>query len=144
MFTVPRRLPAAAFIAAIVTIAPACASPGALYRYPSGGRQVDDRAYTQGYEEGREDGERDARSGRRYDYARHDDFRDADDGYRGYGQRNAYRDLFRQGFIAGYDDGYRRNARRGSAGYPNTYPGGVYGGRGDRGGRYASPASENG
>jgi hypothetical protein len=145
MFKTPRLVPAMALLAATLIVAPACATHRTVYGYPSGGRQGADRAYSVGYERGQADGERDARSGRRYDYARHSEYRDAGRGNRG---REGYRDLFRQGFVAGYDDGYRRFARRGSgrsprppaASYPDRYP---RPGRGPAGG-YVSPAGENG
>ena len=111
------RLLPAALVAAVSIGSSACAVSGAFYRYPSSVRAIDQRAYTRGYDEGRARGEMDAQRNRRLDYTRHGDYRDADAGYRGYGDRNAYRALFRQGFVAGYNDGYRRYARN-SIGYP--------------------------
>jgi hypothetical protein len=113
MLRVHRLLPAA-LVAALSIGSSACAATGAYYRYPPQARNVDQRAYTRGYDEGRARGENDARRNRTYDYTRHGDYRDADDGYGGYGDRNSYRALFRQGFVAGYNDGYRRYARAGS------------------------------
>jgi len=100
-----RYLPAG-LLAALIFSTPACASQGALYRYPNGARGggVDQRAYSTGYDEGRQRGEQDARRGRNFDYQRHNDYRDADSGYRG-GDRSSYRSVFRQGFVAGYNDG---------------------------------------
>lgn len=121
MFRIQRSLPI--LVVALTIASTACAS-GGYYRYPTGARTraVDDRAYSRGYDEGRDRGEADARRNRSFDYRRHDVYRDADEGYRG-GDRNAYRSLFRQGFAAGYDDGFRRYARSGS-GYPGQrYPG---------------------
>jgi flagellar biosynthesis/type III secretory pathway protein FliH len=146
MFKAHRALPAL-LAAAVLTAAPACASRGALYRYPTSTRGADDRAYRNGYDEGRRAGEDDARRGRSFDYRRHDDYRDADEGYRDRGNtsRNAYRQAFRQGFADGYDEGYRRYARagRGTYGYPNNpniYRGsGRYPSYG-----YGSPAAANG
>ena len=54
-----------------------------------------------------ESGENDARSGRSFNYARHSEYRNAQIGYGGYGNRNEYREVFRQGFQTGYDEGYR-------------------------------------
>ena len=115
MFRVHRVLPAA-LVAALSIGSSACAASGAFYRYEPPVRVVDQRAYTRGYDEGRALGETDARRHRSFDHTRHGHYRDADAGYRGYGDLNAYRVLFRQGFAAGYNDGYRRYAR-GSAGY---------------------------
>jgi hypothetical protein len=92
----------------MVCAAPACASQGSLYRYPGGSRSVDQRAFSVGYDQGRQRGDQDARRRRRFDYQRHGDYRAADVGYRGYVDRNGYRAAFRQGFVAGYNDGYRR------------------------------------
>lgn len=121
---------------------PACASQGGFGRYPRSAR-VDDRAYRNGYNEGRPQGENDARRGRSFDYGRHGEYRSASNGYGGYGNRNDYRDLFRRGFAAGYDEGYRRFARR-----PSQYPpsGPIYGGQGRDGGPAIrrSPAADNG
>jgi len=112
-------LPAAAAAVLLVTTS-ACAS-GYYQRYPNGPgyRQVQDRAYRNGFDEGRIQGENDARRGRSFDYGRHSEYRNAQIGYGGYGNRNEYRDVFRQGFQAGYDDGYRRSARNG---YPSRGP----------------------
>jgi hypothetical protein len=112
------------FVFAAVSIsATGCASTG-FYGYPRTARNVDDRAYTRGYDEGRDRGENDARRNRSFDYSRHGSYRDADNGYRGYGDRNGYRALFRRGFENGYTDGYRRYARGGYGGPARGYPGG--------------------
>jgi hypothetical protein len=110
---------------------------------------VDRLAYDTGYRDGRDAGISDARSNRRFDYSRHEEYRRADVGYRGYGDRDDYRRQYRQGFAAGYDEGYRQFARGGgyrgpaigppeadrSPGYP-VYRGGP--------GVYSSPAANNG
>ena len=153
MFRAHRLLPVAA--AAILMATSACASNG--YYRNSGGvrpgiRQVDDRAYRNGYAEGREQGENDARRGRRFDFEHHKEYRNAQNGYGGYGNRNEYRQVYRQGFETGYNDGFRRYARNG---YPNQYPSGQYPSdrypsrppvydRGQVYGSYQSPAAENG
>jgi hypothetical protein len=124
-------LPAAAAAVLLVTTS-ACAS-GYYQRYPTGPvyRQGNDLAYRNGLDQGRIQGENDARRGRSFDYGRHSEYRNAQIGYGGYGNRDEYRDLFRQGFQTGYDEGYRRYARNG---YPSrgpvyrTSPGPVYGG----------------
>jgi hypothetical protein len=130
----------------VLSAAPACASSGS-YRYPSpgNGRAVDDRAYRTGYDEGRRDGEADARRGRSIDYNRHDEYRDADQGYHGEVSRGEYRDVFRRGFVDGYNESFNRYARNGrySYGYPQPYPDGN--GRAvPRYGSYGSPAAQNG
>jgi hypothetical protein len=127
MFNAQRYLPAV-FAAVVLTAAPACASYGYVYQRP-GYSRVDDRAHRNGYDRGRRYGEEDARRGRRPEYDRHDDYRDADNGYRG-GSRDVYRQAFRQGFVEGYNDGYRRYARDGRPGRPPIFerpgPGPVY------------------
>lgn len=153
MFT-GHRFVLAALVATVVGTAPACASYYGQGRYPRAGQRVDDRAYRNGFEQGRQLGENDARRGRSYDYDNHREYRNADAGYGGYGNRNDYRREFRQGFLAGYDEGYRRDARgasrypsgpvygdRNRDGYPDRgYPGTGYPG----GGVYRSPAADNG
>jgi hypothetical protein len=139
MSRVQRALPILAAVLSMATAA--CASTGGYYRYPDV-RNVDDRAYARGYDEGRSRGESDGRNNRRYDYQRHGAYRDADDGYR-YGDRGAYRSLFRQGFVAGYNDGFRRYSSQGHR-YPGqrdprTYPGARYPVNGT-----FSPAAQNG
>lgn len=131
MVRVHRLLPAA-LVAAISIGSSACAA-GSFYNYRPPVRAVDQRAYTRGYDEGRTRGENDARRNRAFDYTRYGDYRDADAGYGGYGDRNAYRTLFREGFVAGYNDGYRRYARAGGG-----YPAPVYSSR------YGSPAGQTG
>ena len=138
-----RYLPAG-FLAALVFSTPACASQGALYRYPSAARGVDQRAYSIGYDEGRQRGEQDARRRRSFDYQRHGDYRNADAGYRGNGDRRGYRSVFRQGFVAGYNDGYRQYSQGGYS--QGGYPQGPYaqGGYGSADNYASSPAAQNG
>jgi hypothetical protein len=158
MLRARQLLPAVAAAVVLITTS-ACASNG-YYRYPVGGRpgirQVDDRAYRNGYEEGRVQGENDARRGRSFDYNRHGEYKNAQNGYDGYGNRNEYRQVFRQGFESGYNDAYRRLARNTYPGqYPSgqypTYPTGqnpspsgpIYRGQ-NRAPSYGSPAAQNG
>lgn len=132
----------------VATATPACASSQGWYRYPTDRVIVQDRAYDIGYREGFEHGRDDARRRRPYDYSRHGDYRDADQGYRG-GNRNAYRRVYRDGFVTGYGDAYRQFARgssrddRWGGRYPDSrgYPG-ARGPRDDR--RFGSPAVDNG
>jgi hypothetical protein len=109
-------IPALVFAAGLVCTPTAQAQPyGNAGGYSAYGN---DSAYNNGYRRGFDLGRDDARY-RRYDYDRHDEYRDADWGYdRGYGDRGGYRDAFRQGFIAGYDDGFYGRGQR-SYGYGN-------------------------
>jgi hypothetical protein len=140
MFSSQRHISTAILTAVVVSGSSACAAQGPCYRYPAPRASVDSRAYDHGYSQGRRDGEHDARRRRSPDYTRHDDYRDADDGYRG-GNRQAYRDLYRQGFVAGYNDGFNQYSYGAAGSYrryprypPNaTYPTG-----------YSSRAAENG
>jgi flagellar biosynthesis/type III secretory pathway protein FliH len=137
-------------VAAVLFATSACAS-GGYYRYPVGARpgirQVDDRAYRNGFEEGRRQGENDARGRRSFDYGRHGEYRNAQNGYGGYGNRNEYRQVFRQGFETGYNEGYRRYARDSRYPYPSQGPN-VYGGQNRPpsygGPAYGSPAAQTG
>src|SRR5688572_31637789 len=140
MLKANRYLPAMFAVVLVLTGTAACASQGPWYGRQGGTRSVDGRAYRNGYDDGRNRGENDARRGRSYEYGRHDEYRDADDGYRGDGNRNRYRQAFRQGFVEGYDNGYRRYARNGIGSQRSP----VYGSRSDRYPGYASPAIQSG
>jgi hypothetical protein len=113
-----RYLPALLLLSGALIATPACASGQYIYRgdRPYGGygygREIERRAYDNGFREGVRAGEKDGRRGRSYEYDRHDEWRDADDGYhREYGPREYYRRSFREGFRAGYAQGYNRYAR---------------------------------
>jgi hypothetical protein len=107
----------AALLMAGVFAAPACATQTYGYRGPRDGgygREIGRRAYDNGFHEGVEAGEKDGRSGREFSFRRHDDWRDADEGYhRDFGDREFYRSNFRRGFEAGYTDAYNRFGYRG-------------------------------
>ncbi len=144
-----RYLPA--LLAAFVLTATSACAAQVYGRYPAPGRHViDDRGYRVGYESGFEQGRDDARRGRSFDHNRHREFRNADRGYGGYGNRNEYRQVFRQGFSAGYSDGYRRfdrNDRNGGRPYPEgryPNPDGRYPNGSQGGAVYRSPAAEIG
>jgi hypothetical protein len=117
MVSTSKFVPALALLGALVA-APACATGGAAYRgepYQRGpygnGREVERIAHDNGYHDGREAGEKDARKGRAFAVDHHDDFRDADHGYhRDYGDKEFYRREFREGFRAGYSDAYNEFA----------------------------------
>lgn len=71
-------------------------------------REVERRAYDNGFREGARRGERDARGSRRYDPQRYSEWRNADDGFRReYGDANMYRRYYRNGFEAGYSRSYQ-------------------------------------
>jgi hypothetical protein len=92
----------------VLTASAACASQGAFYGYQRDYRNFERRAYDNGYREGLEHGEKDARRGRDFAYAHDSEYRDADHGYnRSYGSIDAYRRVFRQGYTDGYTEGYR-------------------------------------
>jgi hypothetical protein len=90
-------------------------------RYPrSGSYGYGTIAFDNGYRDGVEKGDEDARDRDSYDPVRHSRYRSADRGYESrYGSKDAYKNVYRDGFRAGYDDGYRggRSARRDSGGW---------------------------
>jgi hypothetical protein len=122
--TKSRLVSAAVLAVGVIASTSACATGYAYggqgtYRdrgpYRDGGgyyRELERRAYDNGYREGIRQGERDGRSNRRYDPSRHSEWRNANDGFRReYGDRNLYRRNFRGGFEAGYSQGYRQYDR---------------------------------
>ena len=151
MFTAQRYLLALGLAAGVMVAAPACASYGYYPSQRSSGvyaRDVEQRAYDNGYRDGIRRGEDDGRRGRAFAYDRHDDWRDGDDGYhRDYGNKDFYRRVFRRGFETGYREGFGRYGRgygygtpRGGYGYPS--PGYGYPSNGGYG--YSSPAAQVG
>ena len=110
-----RYLPMLTLTAAVAIASPACAAQVYGSGYARGGvynRDLDRRAYDNGFREGAEEGQNDARHNRGFSPQRHDEYRDADDGYRrGDGDREYYRRSYRQGFEAGYRESYSRNTR---------------------------------
>jgi hypothetical protein len=112
-------------------------------------------AYDEGYRRGLQEGEKDARQGDRYGYQDEREFQRADRGYnRRFGDRERYRQVFRDGYAAGYSDSFNRYSRygRNDRGY-GAPPSGPYAQRGPYGGPvgnrypasgYYSPAFENG
>lgn len=150
MTKVKRYLPVLLLAGAALS-ATACAAGIYDSGYPRGGgygRDLERRAYDNGFREGMEEGQKDARRNRGFSPQRHDEYRDADGGYnRGYGEREYYRRSYRQGFEAGYREEYERHARYGhdervyappvviAPGYPS-----------DRGGygSYSNIAQQNG
>jgi len=95
-----------------------CASTVYGSGYPRGdgvyGRELERRAYDNGFRQGIEQGRNDARRNRDFSPQRHSEYRDADNGYhRDYGDREFYRRTYRQGFEVGYREGYGPNSRYG-------------------------------
>ena len=97
-------------LAAVVLATSTACATNSYGRYPGPGSRVgvSDRAYRFGYDAGFDKGREDIRRGRSFDLNRHGDYRNANRGYDGYGNRNQYRNAFRQAFAAGYEDGYGR------------------------------------
>ena len=147
MLKVYRYLPVLLLAVGVCVATSACADQ--LYGYGGYGggrsaRDIERRAYDYGYREGLQEGQNDARRGRDFSYARHDEYRDGDHGYRrNEGDREYYRRSYRQGFQTGYTEAFNRNARGGygrdQRGYPTAYPNYPQGRVG-----YGSPAAQNG
>ncbi len=139
-----RWLTVTSALALSASLAAPLAAQVAVPRHPGGngpwgggnggvyGRNNDYRgaAYDNGYREGYRQGERDSRDRRNYDFRRHGDYRDGDNGFRG-GDRNDYKRDYRRGFEQGYSQGYRRDG--GGWGGNPTWGGGGWGGYPDRG-----------
>ena len=114
--------PLLVLVAGLATLSmPACAAQAGYYRVPeprvvfqSAFGNAPHSAYDVGYREGFQLGRDDARRGRRFDYARHREYRES-------GGRSGERDdrgagcfgrVYRSGFATGYSDAYRQFARR--------------------------------
>lgn len=123
MFKPQRSVPAILVTIGLSTISTACAAQ-ARYGYPAqrDSRDVERLAYDNGFRDGQQRGERDARDRRDFRVDRDSDYRNADSGYRGYGDRNGYRRFFRDGYQAGYAEGYNRVARYDRSGGGRIYP----------------------
>jgi hypothetical protein len=154
MFKTHRYLPLLLLSAGALTAASACASSGYYPSQRSGYRyDIERRAYDYGYREGVKQGDEDGRRGRSFSFERHDDWRDADDGYsRSYGDREFYRRNYRRGFETGYTETFNRY-RGGYGGYGRSrdgygYPSGGYrypsAGNGYPSGAYSSAAAQVG
>jgi flagellar biosynthesis/type III secretory pathway protein FliH len=117
-------------------------------------------AYDQGYREGLKEGEKDGRKSERFNYQDEREFQRADRGYhRSFGDRERYRQIFRDGYTAGYSEAFGRYSRvarndgryrpypspRGPYSQQGPYPSaGVYGPGVYRNGGYSSPGFDNG
>ena len=114
-----RWLPPMLLAVGVWIATPACAGLIVSTRGPYG-QNVQRRAYDEGYRKGVERGRDDARQRRQESYERDKEYRNGDRGYRREdGDRNAYREVFRQGFRTGYTEAFRqqrdvddRNRRR--------------------------------
>jgi hypothetical protein len=85
---------------------------GPSYRPGYAGPGADRYGYDRGYREGAEKGFKAGRRGKRFEFWRDGDYRDADDGYKRWmGPRWAYEDAFRRGYEAGYRRGYSNGLR---------------------------------
>ena len=116
------RFSSAAFLLAAGFATTACAGQFYGQRGPYY-RTVDARAYDNGYRQGHDHGENDARKGRDYAYAHDREYRDGDRGYdRRFGNLQEYRRSFRQGYEAGYSEGYQGAHRAGNGRTYPTYP----------------------
>src|SRR5437762_8512026 len=146
MFKSLRYLPAFVLLAGVLMGTSACASYDYYGRQRTGvyRNDIEQRAYDIGYRDGVKRGDEDGRKGRAFSFQRHDDWRDADDGYhRDYGDRRFYSRSFRRGFESGYAEAFNRynrgyGPRRGAYGYPAPAPGYGYPAG------YSSPAAQNG
>jgi flagellar biosynthesis/type III secretory pathway protein FliH len=88
--------------------------PDSRNPYPQNTRynQAFEMGFERGYRDGQEKGLEDYRKNRNPDVNRHDDYRDADDGYRSsYGNKRDYQAGYRQGFQGGYGDGFNGSRR---------------------------------
>jgi hypothetical protein len=148
MFNTHRYVPAYLLAAGLLIASSACAS--GYYAYGQRGdygRDIERRAYDNGYREGLKHGEEDVRKGRGFSVERHDDWRDGDDGYRrSDGDRDFYRRVFRRGFETGYDEAFNRYGRGSGYGAPRGiygYPAPGYGYPSNAPG-YSSPAVQIG
>jgi hypothetical protein len=92
-------------------------------RYPNtrgGSYRYGNVAFDNGYNDGLDKGREDARDRDSYDPNRHRWYRNADRGYEGrYGQKDWYREVYRDGFLSGYNQAYRGSgSRRGGFDFP--------------------------
>ena len=111
MFKPHNSASALAIAVGLSIAAPACAASGGFTTYQRDYRDFERGAYDNGFRSGVEHGERDARDRRDFRVERSRDYRDADGGFRSYGDRDVYRRFFQDGFRTGYADGYNRIAR---------------------------------
>ena len=90
-------------------------------------------AYDEGYRQGVKEGEKDGRNGERFSYQDEREYQRADRGFhRSFGDRERYRQIFRDGYSAGYSEAFRRYSRvgRNDGYYPSNPARGPYGQQG--------------
>lgn len=149
------RYLAAGALALGVLISSAACAPGPYYGYgrPTGRvvdyRELDRRAYDNGFRDGARIGEVDARDRRDFRVDRDRVYRVAEDGFyhQGAYSREQYQRMFRQGYEAGYSQGYDRVGRAYGGNGRRVTPGIViqppYSGSSNNG-YYNSTAAQNG
>jgi hypothetical protein len=110
MFKKYRRVVPGLMLAAGLSIAtPACAQSRYYESRRADTREFERRAYDVGFRDGVAAAEKDLQRHRPYSIERHDNWRDADDGYhRGWGDRELYRRVFRDAFRKGYSEAFSR------------------------------------
>jgi len=139
MFTIQRSVPS--FLIAIgLMITPACAAQRSYYSAQRDYRDVERRAYDDGYRRGLENGQRDARDRRDFRVDRDRAYRDANSRDWG-GDRDRFSRFFRDGYREGYAEGYNRTARDER---PRIYPNGPNAGSPGYGRVFSSPAAQVG
>ena len=125
-------LPASAFAQSATWRLPSAAEryrSDAQVSYYDARREADDHGYREGLKEGQNDGRR----GERFYYQDEREYQRGDRGYhRSFGDRERYRQIFRDGYAAGYSDGFGRSSRvgRNDGYYPSPGSRGPYGQQG--------------
>lgn len=115
MFKRLKSAPAVLLVAGLALAAPACAPRGAYYGAQRDVRDVERRAYDDGFRRGFDHGVLDARYRRDFKVDRDRSYRDVDG--RGWGRdRDRFARFYRDGYRQGYGEGYEQVARRGTRG----------------------------
>lgn len=86
---------------------------GRYYRTDSRGAELLRQAVNRGYQQGFQQGQLDARYGRRMNYYSNTVYRSGLYGYQSYVDRSQYQHYFQQGFQRGYEDGFSNQYRYG-------------------------------
>src|ERR1043166_348105 len=86
---------------------------GSYYSTDSRGVELLRQAVRNGYAQGYNEGRRDRRYGRGYDFYNNNMYLSGTYGYQSYVDRNQYEFYFQQGFQKGYEDGYYSRTRYG-------------------------------
>ena len=134
-----RWVPAFLITIGLMTV-PACAAQQSYYAGQRDYRNVERRAYDDGYRRGLENGQRDARDRRDFRVERDRAYRDANN--RDWGRdRDRFSRFFRDGYRDGYTEGYRRFARNDR---PRFFSNGPAAGNPGNGRAFSSPAAQAG